>query len=143
MSVEYFIDTNIFVYQLEGLDTRKARIASLLIQEGMERGTGCISFQVVQECLNTALRKAQIPLSENMVRKYLDSVLAPLVKVQQTLGLYHASLDVRSRYGFGFYDSLIVAAALEAGCQRLYTEDMQHGQQVQQLTIENPFVECQ
>ena len=143
MSVEYFIDTNIFVYQLEGLDTRKARIASLLIQEGMERGTACISFQVVQECLNTAVRKAQTPLSDSLVRKYLDSVLAPLVRVQQSHSLYHASLDVRSRYGFSFYDSLIVSAALEAGCQRLYTEDMQHGQRVRQLTIENPFLEPQ
>ena len=143
MSVEYFINTNIFVYQLEGLDARKARIASLLIKEGIERGTGCISFQVVQECLNTALRKAQIPLSDSMVRRYLDSVLTPLLRVQQSLSLYHASLDIRSRYGFGFYDSLIVSAALEAGCKRLYTEDMQHGQQVGQLTILNPFAERQ
>ena len=44
-------------------------------------------------------------------------------------------------YGFSFYDSLIVAAALEAGCSRLYTEDMQHGQQIHSLTIQNPFLQ--
>ena len=43
------------------------------------------------------------------------------------------------RFGFSFYDSLIVAAALEAGCTRLYSEDLQHGQRIQNLTIENPF----
>ena len=141
MSVEYFIDTNIFVYQLEGLDIRKATIASRLIRQGMEHGSGCISFQVVQECLNTAIRKAQIRLSDSEMRRYLDSVLTPLLRVRPSLRVYHASLDIRSRYQFSFYDSLIVAAALEAGCSRLYTEDMQHGQQIQQLTIENPFAE--
>ena len=105
------------MYQLEGLDTRKATIASRLIRQGIEHGTGCINFQVVQEYLNRALRKTQVPLSESMVRRYLDSVLTPLLRVQQSLSLYHASLDIRSRYGFGFHDSLIVAAALEAGCK--------------------------
>ena len=51
------------------------------------------------------------------------------------------ALDLRERYDFSFYDSLIVAAALEAGCTRLYSEDMQHGQQIRHLTIYNPFVD--
>jgi len=48
-------------------------------------------------------------------------------------------LDVRQRWRFSFCDSLIVAAALSAGCRRLLTEDLQHGQRVEGLTIENPF----
>ena len=119
MSVECFIDTNVFVYQLEGRDARKAGIARDLIRQGIESGDACISFQVVQECLNTALRKALVPLGGHEMRRYLDSVLAPLLRVQPSVRLYHASLDIQSRYGFAYYDALIVAAALDAGCHPL------------------------
>ena len=130
-----------FVYQLERLDARKATMAERLIERGIASRTACISFQVVQECLNTALRKAQTPLSVDAMRKYLQAVLAPLYRVQPSLRLYHTALDIQARYRFSFYDSLIVAAALEAGCKRLYSEDLQHGQQIEGLTIENPFQE--
>jgi len=50
MSVEHFIDTNVFVYQLERRDARKAAVAERLIERGIAKGTACISFQVVQEC---------------------------------------------------------------------------------------------
>ena len=53
--------------------------------------------------------------------------------------MYARGLGVHPQYGFSFYDSLIVAAALEAGCTRLYSEDLQHGQRVDHLTIQNPF----
>ena len=139
MNARDFIDTNVFVYQLERLDARKTAIADRLIRQGITNGTACISFQVIQECFNTALRKAEIPLTENDLRRYLESVLMPLLRVQSSLLLYHSSLDIHARYGFSYYDSLIVAAALEAGCTRLYTEDLQHGQQIETLTIENPF----
>ncbi len=56
MSVDRFLDTNVFVYQLEGGDARKTEIARDHIRQGIESGNACISFQVVQECLNTALR---------------------------------------------------------------------------------------
>ena len=139
MSVERFLDTNLFLYQLEGRDARKAAIAEDLIRQGIETGNACISFQVVQECLNVALRKAEVPLREDDLRRYLQSVLAPLLRVQPTLRLYHASLDVRSRYRFAYYDSLIVAAALDAGCVTLYSEDLQHLQRIDGLTIVDPF----
>ena len=53
--------------------------------------------------------------------------------------LYHRGLDLQIRYRFSFYDSLIVAAALEAGCKTLYSEDLQHAQEIEGLTIANPF----
>ena len=62
-------------------------------------------------------------------------------QIEPTPELYRSGLQVQARYGFSFYDSLIVAAALEAGCATLYSEDMQHGQQIQGLTIRNPFAE--
>jgi len=96
---------------------------------------------VVQECLNTALRKAKVALPLDAARSYLDTVLAPLLQVTASAALYHRALDVQMRWRFGFYDSLIVAAALAAGCRRLLSEDLQHGQQIETLTIQNPFKE--
>jgi predicted nucleic acid-binding protein len=141
MSAEYFIDTNLFIYQLEASDERKAATADRIIRKGIEARNACISFQVVQECLNTALRKAEIPLSTDETKQYLDNVLAPLFRVPASLSLYRRALDLQTRYRYGFYDSLIIAAALDAGCTRLYSEDFQDGQRIEGLTIRNPFLE--
>lgn len=141
MSAEYFIDTNLFIYQLEALDERKSVTADHIINRGIETHDACTSFQVVQECLNTVLRKAEIPLDRDQTRTYMEEVLRPLWRVSPSLALYNRALDIQGRYRFGFYDSLIVAAALDAGCTRLYTEDLQDGQRVEGLTIENPFLE--
>lgn len=139
MSAEYFIDTNIFVNQLEALDEDKSATADRIIREGIETKKACISFQVVQECLNIVLRKAEVPLSAEETRAYLESVLAPLVRVPASVSLYRRALDLQARYRYGFYDSLIVAAAIDAGCTRLYSEGLQSGQQIEGLRIENPF----
>ena len=139
MSADTFIDTNVFIYQLEALDERKSAIAEQLIRDGIANGTACISFQVIQETLNVVLRKAAIPLDREAARSYLETVLAPLFRVPATVDLYQRALDVQGRYRYSLYDSLIVAAALVAGCKRLYSEDLQHGQQIDGLTIHNPF----
>ena len=110
MSAESFIDTNVFVYQLERLDVRKADIADDLIEHGIDTQTACISFQVIQECLNTALRKAEIPLTEDEMGRYMTDVLAPLYRVQPDVRLYQKALEIRARYRFSFYDALIIAA---------------------------------
>ena len=142
MSARYFLDTNIFIYHLEALDSRKFAVADRLIREGVAGEVAYISFQVVQECLNTVLSKAEIKLDADAAKDYLDTVLAPLFKVPASLTLYHRALELHSRYRFSFYDSLVVAAALESGCTRLYSEDLQHGQRVGNLTVENPFIEA-
>lgn len=141
MSAESFIDTNVFIYQLEALDEAKADVAAGIIRRGIESGDGCISFQVVQECLNTVLRKAEIPLDTQQTHAYLDSVLAPLVQIPASIPLYHRCFEIQARYGYAFYDALIIAAALQAQCTRLYSEDLQHGQRIEGLTIENPFID--
>ncbi|CAI8812458.1 protein of unknown function [Methylocaldum szegediense] len=72
-------------------------------------------------------------------QRFPDLVLAPLWKIMPSPALYQRSLDLQARYGFSFYDALIVASALEFDCTRLYSEDLQHGQRIGGLTIENPF----
>ena len=130
MSARYFLDTNIFIYHLEALDSRKFAVADRLIREGVAGEVAYVSFQVVQEYLNTVLRKAEIKLDADAAKDYFDTVLAPLFKVPASLTLRHRALELHSRYRFSFHDSLVVAAALESGCTRLYSEDLQHGQRI-------------
>ena len=139
MSVEIFIDSNVFIYHLDAKDGRKQAIAERIVREGLATGNACISFQVIQECLNTVLRKAKVALDISAARAYLDTVLAPLLQVLPSAALYHRALDVQERYRFSFYDSLIIAAALAVGCSQLLSEDMQDGQRIDGLTIRNPF----
>jgi predicted nucleic acid-binding protein len=140
MSAEVFIDTNVFIYHLDSTDKRKHAVAEKIVRDGLASGNACISFQVVQECLNTALRKAEVALDTDAARSYMDTVLIPLLQVPASTALYHRALDVRARWQFSFYDSLIVAAALAAGCSRLISEDLQHGQRIDSLTVHNPFL---
>jgi predicted nucleic acid-binding protein len=94
---------------------------------------------VVQECLNVALRKAQIKLTADAARSHLDAVLLPLMQATPSAALYHRALNVQQRWRFSFYDSLVIAAALDLRCKTLWSEDLQHDQKIEGLTIRNPF----
>jgi predicted nucleic acid-binding protein len=139
MSAEFFVDTNVLVYHLDTTDKRKQKIAEGIVRDGLATGNACISYQVVQECLNVLVRKAGTPLGNDQARVYLDAVLLPLMQVGFSDSLVHRALDVRARWRFGFYDSLVVAGALLSGCKTLLSEDLQHGQRLEGLTVENPF----
>ena len=132
-----FLDTNVFVYLFDETDDRKRATAELLIREAVAGGTGVVSYQVVQEALNVLTRKLGVSSSD--ARRFLDAVLAPLWRVGPSPDLYVRALEVRERYGFAFYDALIVAAAQDAGCTRLLSEDLQHGQRLGDLTVVDPF----
>lgn len=138
MSVDFF-DTNIFVYSVDETDVRKYEIARRLITDTLQSGDGATSFQVVQETLNVLTRKLPVPATAPDAKRFLNDLLAPLWRVYPSAALYSRALDLQERYQFSFYDSLIVSAALEAGSTRLLTEDLQHGQRIGTLTVENPF----
>ncbi len=109
------------------------------MRDALATGNACISSQVVQECLNVALRKAQVALTLDAARAYLDVVLVPLMQVTANEALYHRALDVQARWRFSFYDALVVAGAMAAGCRTLLSEDLQHGQVLDTLTEIDPF----
>ena len=138
MSVD-FIDSNIFIYLFDETDARKRRIAERLVQQALEVGTAAISFQVVQETLNVLVGKLRRTASRDDARRFLDKVLVPLWRVMPSPALYQRALDVKTRYAFSFYDSLVVAAALEVNSTRLLSEDLQHAQRIEGLVLENPF----
>ena len=127
-----FFDTNVLMY-LATDDRQKAdRVEQLL------RVRGIISVQVLNEITNVSRRKYRFSWRDTFttlstVRSYLDVV--PV-----TLEIHESGLRLAERYGFSIYDSFIVAAALAAGCDTLWSEDMQHGMLVDdRLRIANPF----
>jgi predicted nucleic acid-binding protein len=139
-AVSFFLDTNTLVYTFDKTAPEKQAKAQQLLEQAL-LGEGCISFQVIQEFLNLAVRKFDPPLTAMQAKRYLHTTLEPLCLVYADVELYQRALDVRDRWRFSFYDSLIVAAALEAGCTTLYSEDLQHNQKVETLAIINPFLQ--
>jgi predicted nucleic acid-binding protein len=139
MNGRFFLDTNIFVYSFDRTAKAKSQFAAQLIKQALTTQKGMISFQVVQEFLNVALRRFSPPMPAADAEQYLNSVLHPLVAVHSSNRLYGEALHLQNRYQLSWYDSLIVGAAIHAECDLLLTEDLQHGQKFGTLHVENPF----
>jgi predicted nucleic acid-binding protein len=139
MSVRYFLDTNIFVYSFDNRQPAKKQRSMELIQQALETGLGIISTQVIQEYLNVATQKFAVPLAVDDAQAYLNLVLNPLCQVYPDLTLYKRCLEIQTETKYSFYDSLIIAAAVQGGCERLYSEDLQDGQEVRGVRIVNPY----
>ena len=130
--VEPFFDTNVLLYLLSA-DTLKADRAESLLAGG-----GTVSVQVLNEFAAVALRKLAMTVTE--LREILEPVRSVCRVEPVTEDTHDRALALAERYGFSFYDALLIAAALRAGCERLYSEDLQHGQVIdRQLRIINPF----
>lgn len=133
-----FVDTNILLYAHDrNAGDKQTRAADLLARLWQDRN-GVLSPQVLQEFLVNAVRKLQTPLAlakaRDVVRTYGLWVMRD-GKVEDIL----RATEIIELTGFSFWDSLIVASAEATGCELLYSEDLQHGQQVAGLTIVNPF----
>lgn len=140
MNDKFFLDTNIFVYTFDDRDPGKRDRARTLVTEALSGSRGVIGYQVIQEFLNAALRKFTKPLAAADAERYLAVILEPLCAVFAGVELYHQAIDISERWKYSFYDSLIIASALQANCTILYSEDLQHGQKIGNLRILNPFV---
>lgn len=127
-----FFDTNVLVYLASG-DAAKADRAEAIIAGG-----GSISVQVLNEFANVARRKMQMTWDET--HGFLDMLRGLLTVHPITVEIHEAGLRIAERYGLSIYDSLIAASALDAGCDTLWSGDMQHGMKVEGgLRIANPF----
>ena len=131
-AAEPFLDTNVLLYLLSA-DSAKADRAESLLADG-----GTISVQVLNEFASVALRKLDMPVAE--LREVLEPVRSVCRVKPVTEDTHDRALALVERYGFSLYDAMLIAAALSAGCTRLYSEDLQHGQLInRQLRIVNPF----
>ncbi len=127
-----FIDTNIVIYALGPISSR-TRAASLLFVDNP-----VISTQVLSETANIANKKFKMSLPD--IRRLittLESICQVEIIFPPTITV---ALDLMEQYRFSWFDSLILATALQAGCHTLYTEDLQHNQTIHgQLKIINPL----
>jgi predicted nucleic acid-binding protein len=140
MNDRVFLDTNIFVYSFDQSAPRKAATAERLIREAVASHKGVVSYQVVQEFFNVALRRFARPMQTSEAEQYLGTVFRPLLAIHSSAALYSEALRMQSRGGLSWYDSLIVSAAAQAGCDVLLTEDLQDGRRFGSLRIANPFL---
>jgi predicted nucleic acid-binding protein len=128
-----FFDTNVLVY-LASSDPAKANRAEEIVSNG-----GTISVQVLNELANVAHRK--MSLSWHDTRTFLSTIRSLLLVTPITLEIHEHGLALAERYSFSIYDAMIVAAALHADCEVLWSEDMQNGMQIEKrLRVVNPFV---
>ena len=127
-----FIDTNILLYFVAG-DPAKAARSEQIIRDG-----GSISVQVLNEAASVARRKMNLSWAET--RAFLSLIRSLLSVRDITVETHDLGLTLAERYGLSIYDAMILAAALEAECDTLWSEDMQNGLQVEgRLRIVNPF----
>jgi predicted nucleic acid-binding protein len=133
MPAKDFFDTNVLIYAVAKNDARASKAEALLASGGM------VSIQSLNEFVSVARRK--LGMSWKDVKEFLEviCVLCPK-RVSISLDTHRVALAIAEKYGYSIYDALVASAALEAGCETLYSEDLQDGQMInRQLTIRNPF----
>lgn len=130
-----FVDTNLLIYSISNDEDKKQKVEWLLQQPF----DFLISTQVINEFAHTCLRKNLLPLAE--VRQLVEDFFLFFEVVLMDEPIISTAFDLKERYAYSYYDSLIVAAALNKGCSILFSEDLQHNQVLQsKLTISNPLL---
>ena len=131
--VKTFFDANVLLYLLSEDAAKADRVEELLT------GRGTISVQVLNEFAAVASRK--LSLSWGEIKDILGPIRAICEVDPVSIEIHDRAIEIAGRYRFSFYDSAIVASALQSGCRILYSEDFQHGQLIaNQLRIRNPFM---
>ncbi|MFZ9940948.1 MAG: PIN domain-containing protein [Luteolibacter sp.] len=135
MHLEFFLDTNILLYAASGAAKEKAK--RVVARDLLARDGGGFSVQVLAEFYVNATAKFKLP--EDKVVRILESLESyPILPLSESV--FWSALEVRKRYQISYWDSAIVAAAVELGCETIYSEDLNHGQLYAGVRVNNPFV---
>jgi predicted nucleic acid-binding protein len=134
MPGERFFDTNVLIYAFAAGDRRSGRAEALLAEGGV------IGVQVLNEFTNVSLRKLGWDWPQvDAALAVISELTAPVLPL--TADIHAEAVKLARSNALAFYDALIVAAAADAGCRVLLSEDFQHGRRFGAVTIQNPFVE--
>lgn len=133
-----FIDTNILIYAFDVSAGKKHQVASNILSDLWNSGLGVLSTQVLQEFYVNVVQKIQKPIDQKMAKAIIRDLLKWHVVVNNGDSILDA-IDISEKYGYSFWDSLIIEAALTGGVSVLLSEDLQHGQAISGVTISNPF----
>lgn len=133
-----FFDTNILVYAFDEGEPERGEVTRTLIEKHLIEGDGMLSVQVLRE-FYSATRKPTHPLP---IEKAVEAVgyLATFSPIAEDARMVVGAARRSREFALSFWDALIVEAALRGGANRLLTEDLQHGQQIEGLLVENPFL---
>ena len=133
MGLPAFLDSNVLIYAFTQAGN-KTSIAQQILSLG-----GAVNVQALNETANTLRRKFNVGWPR--IGQIIDAVVRVCPRpLPVALETHRAALRICERYGYSIYDGLIIAAAKEAGCATLYSEDLQHGQIIEGVRIENPFL---
>jgi predicted nucleic acid-binding protein len=136
--VTTFVDTNVLVYAHDRSETHRRPIAQATLDDLWRTRTGTLSTQVLTEFYVVATRKFDPPMTRRAAREVIGAYSAwPVVQVDAALILAASTLE--GRHTLSFWDALIIEAAARSGATRLFSEDLQGGRRIRNLTIENPF----
>jgi predicted nucleic acid-binding protein len=138
MPAKVFVDTNIWLYsmiQRSDDDVRHQQAADFILKLAYP----VINSQVIREICSNLIKKSRIP--EERLRVLIYGLYQGCEVIASNISQHVLASRLRDSYSLSYWDSLIIAAALDAGCTTLFSEDMQHGQKFESyLTIINPFI---
>ncbi|MEA3486455.1 MAG: PIN domain-containing protein [Thermodesulfobacteriota bacterium] len=138
MKGRIFVDTNILIYAHDLDAGPRHDIAASAVEELWESENGVMSTQVLQEFYVNVTRKISKPLSQAHARGIIENYLAWHIEVNEPDTVLMAS-EIEERHLLSFWDALILAAASRARVDKILTEDLNHGQKIEGILIENPF----
>jgi len=133
-----FVDTNILIYAHDLSSGPKHTHARGLIQELWQSGEGCLSVQVLQEFYVNVTQKVAKPLATEVAAQIIADLSAWQIHRPGVEDVLDA-MRLQDRYQLSFWDAMIVASAVQLGCQTLWTEDLNPGQVYDQVTVLSPF----
>ena len=134
-----FLDANILVYAYDVSAGKKYEIAANIISDLWDSGQGIISTQVLQEFFVSITQKIPKPVELDAAKDIISDFLKWKLVVNDGDSIVEA-ITLQKKYRYSFWDSLIIQAAIRGGAEILFTEDLNHGQVIEGITIENPFV---
>jgi predicted nucleic acid-binding protein len=133
-----FLDTNVLIYAYDVSAGQKHEIAKNLLIDLWNSGLGLLSTQVLQEFFVNVVQKIPHPMSIEMASEIIRDFLKWDVVINNGDSILE-SIEICKRYGYSFWDSLIIEAALRGGAETLLSEDLSPGQTINGMTIRNPF----
>lgn len=139
MKGRVFVDTNVLIYAHDRDAGRKHDVAETLLAKLWEEHNGAISTQVLQEFYVNVTRKIPNPLTAAQARSVIEPYHAWHLEINDFESILTAS-ELEERHRLSFWDAMIVAAACRAKARKIVSEDLNHGQKIEGVLVENPFI---
>jgi len=140
MPDKVFFDTNIFVYAFDNSNPVKMATSRELLFKFSSKNSAVISYQVIQEFLNVCYKLSKSSTLSSTINEFIQQEMCSRWQVNPSIQLFNKAIAIKEKHKFSYYDALIIAAALEAKCASIFSEDLQHLQKIELTQVINPYV---